>query len=353
MTETKTTDVQKMTTEALAKFSADVLEVWKSQSAIRKVFAPKLSDDEFKFFMGMGLALKANPFKREIFAVKYTDSEPAQIVVARSLYKRRAQEQKDYGGCIIEAVYPGEKFEPNPFDPLKTVHIIDYKLRDKDDVIPFGAYFIGIYNDGKQPLWHFVRTKEYIQWIRDKQTGKLRPNKFWASSPETMIKKVVDSQGHRLMYEGIFSGTVTEEEVQANAHRFETEETEEPGIDVMSELDQKIKEREPKAEAEKKPEGQAEAFENSGHDWPLWKGYDKENVQRKFKYVRNELFQKYQAGLKAMNIHNLMQLAMYLFDASDFQPDEISPDDYDYTLEWIKNPTPREESEADDERQSH
>jgi len=72
----------------------------------------------------------------------------------------------------------------------------------------------------------------------------------------------------------------------------------------------------------------------------LWKGYDKENVQRKFKYVRNELFQKYQAGLKAMNIHNLMQLAMYLFDASDFQPDEISPDDYDYTLEWIKNPTP-------------
>lgn len=369
MSDEQTKDVQKMTTEALARFSESVLEVWKSPEAIRKIFCPDLTDEEFKFFMGMGLSLQANPFKKEIFPVKY-GGKPVSIIVARALYKRRAQEQPDYGGCVIEAVYPGEEFKPNPFDPLKTIHTIDTEKRyGKDKPVPYGAYFIGVYKEGKIPLYHFVATKEYFQWVRDQKTGQMRLTKFWSESPETMIKKVVDSQGHRLMYEGIFSGTVTEDEVAANADKFEDAETESKGEDVMSSLDETIKgrtpveqtkkqeptkehpptpESPPDKEAEKLTSAQMEKETEEGsigkdepvgqyvHEWPEWAAYPREHVQRKFKYFKNELFPKHKEELKKHDVFNTMQVAMLKFDANDFVPAEISPAQYDEAVVFVK-----------------
>ena len=73
---------KKVDRNALQVFKDDVMTVWTSASNIRKLFAPTLSDEEFKFFCGMGVALGANPFKREIFAVKY-GTDPAAIIIAR------------------------------------------------------------------------------------------------------------------------------------------------------------------------------------------------------------------------------------------------------------------------------
>jgi hypothetical protein len=237
--------IQKMSVEAAEKFASNVLVQWESPGSIRKMFAPKLNDEEFKFFMGMGIALGASPFAKEIFAVKY-GQEPASIIVARALYRRKAQEQPDYGGCIIETVYPGEVFKPNLIDPLKTEHTPNYEKRREQEeagIMPYGAYFIGIYRDGRIPIWHFCATKEYIKYIRDKQTGETRPTKFWKESPGTMIKKVVDSQGHRLMYQGVFRGTMTEDDIEASAHKIESPEDSESTDGVMTTLDDQIKGR--------------------------------------------------------------------------------------------------------------
>lgn len=50
------------------------LKIWESLDEVRKQFAPTLSTTEFDFFVGLGKSLNANPFTREIWAVKYGTS---------------------------------------------------------------------------------------------------------------------------------------------------------------------------------------------------------------------------------------------------------------------------------------
>ena len=372
--------VQRMSAEAAKKFAENVLVQWESPAAIRKVFAPNLTDDEFKFFMGNGIVLGASPFAREIFAIKFGD-EPAQVVVARALYRRKAQEQSNYGGSIIEVVYPGEKFQPNPFDPEKTVHEVNYEARYAQDsnAMPYGAYFIGFYTDGRKPLYHFVATKEYIQWVKNKKTGETYMHRNWREKPETMIKKVADSQGHRLMYQGIFKGTLTEDEIDTGTKPedadFEVSEEEESVGSVTDALEEKIMNRgdedarqmaqaaaakaeddkkraeapepepEPAAEeepgtTEEEPENteQDDLFDKNGdaHDWPGWQGVKREDVLRKFRYVRNEAWPKAEAKMKEQNVFNLMQFAMKFFDEDDFQPHSITESQYQESLDILK-----------------
>jgi hypothetical protein len=70
----------------------------------------------------------------------------------------------------------------------------------------------------------------------------------------------------------------------------------------------------------------------------LWAGTPKAEVQRKFKYARNELFQKHFNEIKKLNVFNTMQMAMFLFDLDDFHPNQISPENYETALAWMKEP---------------
>lgn len=351
--------------KALKQFATDVMEVWKSTTQIRKLFAPNLTDLEFKFFMGQGIVLGANPFKREIFAVKY-GTEPAQTIIARDFYRRRAQEQKDYGGHYVEAVYPGEKFTPYP-DEGRVEHQFDFEIRygAGEIVKPAGAYFVGKRGDLK--FYHFVAFREVAKWIKDKKTGKLRLTHFWENSPEQQIKKVAESQGLRMMYQGIFAGTYSDDEAHLLETAEEVENQTEAG-DVLSDLETKIQNRdypkkeraedveaeevdnEPEApgdytedyEPDDKPDqqeekdkyngkngDQADAF-NKGEEadtgFPKWngKGLTREQVLRKFKYIRTEKFPKVKEQLKEFEIYNLMQLARY-HRCDDFTPEHVGP----------------------------
>ena len=75
----------------LERFQAETLKVWEEKSKIRELFAPELTDNEFEFFVSLGIALGANPFMREIWAVKFKD-KPASIFCGRDFYRRKAQE---------------------------------------------------------------------------------------------------------------------------------------------------------------------------------------------------------------------------------------------------------------------
>jgi hypothetical protein len=373
----ETKSVQKMSAEAAQKFAENVLVQWESPSAIRKGFAPDLTDEEFKYFMGRGIALGASPFDKEIFPIKYGD-KPAQVVVARALYRRKGQEQENYGGSIIEAVYPGEKFIPNVFDPEKTVHEVNDEGRyaQDTDAKPYGAYFIGFYKDGRKPIYHFVSTKEYMVYVYDKYKKVTRPTENWENKTETMIKKVADSQGHRLMYQGVFKGTVSSDEIGPDANSFENDENaieaehrevEDSGDPLMDRIVNKEKPTENNPEKDEsvmnspeptspdpteqaEPELPLEPDQNGdpiqdeppqerqdGHDWPEWAGTQREAVLRKFRYVKGDLFTKFKEQLAAENIYNGMQLAMKVFEESDFTPALISPAQYEKAVEFINN----------------
>lgn len=174
---------------------------WSKLPIVKKCFAPTLTDDEFKIFIGLGMSLGANPFTREIWAVKY-GTQAAAIFLGRDFYRRKAQEQSDYNGHIVNAVYESDGFSIKNGQPE---HVVN-SFKDRGNLI--GA-FCAVYKKGQTvPFFVTVRLDEYL---KKKSDGEAMSN--WKTMPETMIKKVAEAQALRGAYQGIFRGTYDESEL--------------------------------------------------------------------------------------------------------------------------------------------
>lgn len=176
------------------------LIIWddaKKLEEIRKLFAPKLSDMEFKFFVGLGKASRLNPFTREIWAVKYQDSSPAQVFIGRDGYRKAAQAHSDYDFHQCDAVYENDLYEVNNGEVKHR-----YKLTNRGALV--GAYCIAKRHKSSRPMYVFADIKEYStgKSLWNSQTGK----------PATMIKKVAESQCLRACFQDLLGGTYGEEE---------------------------------------------------------------------------------------------------------------------------------------------
>jgi hypothetical protein len=117
-----------------------------------------------------------NPFKREIYLIKY-GNQPATFVVGYDAYLKRAERTDKYGG-----MKSGTIDDPKTGKPLKA--------------------WVKVYRkDWAEPLEHEVYLDEYIQKTKDG-----RPTRFWAEKPRTMLKKVAISQAFRMAFPDEFSG---------------------------------------------------------------------------------------------------------------------------------------------------
>lgn len=169
------------------------LTIWNNPNEVRKQFAKDLNETEFNFFLGLGKALNANPFTREIWAVKFGNG-PASIFCGRDFYRKKAQEQPDYNGHLVDAVYVNDKFSVLDGKPQHT-----YNIADRGKLI--GAYAIVRRKGIDQPYFVLVKFDEYNKGFSN-----------WKSMPETMIKKVAEAQALRGAYQGVFAGTYDESE---------------------------------------------------------------------------------------------------------------------------------------------
>lgn len=169
----------------------------KQLEEIRKLFAPKLNDMEFKFFVGLGKASRLNPFTREIWAVKYQDNAPAQVFIGRDGYRKAAQSHSDYDFHQCDAVYENDEFEVVNGEAHHK-----YKLNNRGNLV--GAYCIAKRHNSSRPMYVFVDLKEYStgKSLWNPQNGK----------PATMIKKVAESQCLRACFQDLLGGTYGEEE---------------------------------------------------------------------------------------------------------------------------------------------
>ncbi len=179
------------------------LSMWednKKLEEIRKIFAPKLNSQEFDAFVGMGKASHLNPFLREIWAVKYQDNAPAQIFVGRDGYRKAAQRHHEYDYHETDAVYSNDTFKRNSITG-EINH--EYNLKDRGELL--GAYCIVKRKSSCRPSYTWVKLSEYStgKSLWNPQTGK----------PETMIKKVAESQGLRAAFQDLLGGTYGEEEM--------------------------------------------------------------------------------------------------------------------------------------------
>jgi phage recombination protein Bet len=203
---------------ALAAVKNNLPSMWEDNAKlqeIRKLFAPKLTDMEFQFFVGMGKATNLNPFLREIWAVKYSDKEAAQIFIGRDGYRKSAQSHRDYDYHQCDAVYENDEFEMND-------GIIKHKYNLKNRGELLGAYCIAKRKNSERPSYVFAELREYSTgkslW---REPGLYKNDKGYMSQggkPATMIKKVAESQCLRAGFQELFAGSYGEEEMESVRH---------------------------------------------------------------------------------------------------------------------------------------
>lgn len=143
---------------------------------VKKNIAPGATDKELFYFMNIAKTYGLNPFKREIYFVKF-DGSPGQTMVGYEVYLKRAEKTGKLDGWDVRIEDMGQLSE-------RAIITIYRKDRTK----PF--------------VWE-VNRSEFDQH-----------HALWKSKPQFMLRKVAISQGFRLAFPDELGGIpYTSEEI--------------------------------------------------------------------------------------------------------------------------------------------
>ena len=276
----------------------DKLAIWNDSTKIKELFAPKLTSEEFDFFLGLGRGLGANPFNREIWAVKYRSDQPASIFLGRDFYRRKAQEQEDYDGHIVDSVYSKDHYSVKNGE-------VDHSYNmngERGDLV--GAYCVVRKKNLSQPYYIFARLDEY-----QKGTG----NPIWSNKPDTMIKKVAEAQGLRGAYQGVFAGTYDESE-QWNVEKVENQMPK----SLPEKLDEEVKESTKKRKKEIEPKTENLITEGMAKNLHISATYKFETTQEAEKYIDDWLLHFNLKSTKELTVSQFEEIKADINKKKDF-----------------------------------
>ena len=184
----------------------------------------KITMAEFKFFTELCRARKLNPFLKEAYCIKYGDKNPAQIVVSKDVFLRRAVLNPDYNGMEDGIIVTNENGE-----------IIERKGCFKlPNELLVGGWAKVYRKDWAFPTYCSVSFEEVAQKKKD---GSLNSN--WAGKGATMVNKVAVVRALRNAFVDEFAGMYDEsefnqiEEQNKNLHEAIVVEQEEPVEEVV------------------------------------------------------------------------------------------------------------------------
>lgn len=196
MTEKKTEAAAAAPSTALVKIAeASLIEV--TPQTVKDHINAKATAQEVALFLNQCAMFQLNPFKREIYLIKYKDNEPATFVVGYEVYLKRAERTRNWGG-------------------------LSSGTEDGPDGKPIKAWADVFRKDWTRPLHHEVFYDEYVglkdEWVNNQRTGKKVPTRFWADKPKTMLKKVAIAQALRMAFPDEMAGMpYIEEEIHADS----------------------------------------------------------------------------------------------------------------------------------------
>ncbi len=173
---------------------------------IRRMFAKGANEDEFRVFLELAKRYNLDPFKRQIYLLKSSNSnEPATIMTSHAGLIHIAHESGKWAGMKTLLLTKSGK-EVLVCDPEDIAGAVCYIWR----------------TDWKEPLVHAVSFSEYY---RRMPHGK---RNIWDEKPATMIKKVAEAGALRRAFD--LGGLYTEDEMDVNYSpvEYEEEKTEEP-----------------------------------------------------------------------------------------------------------------------------
>jgi phage recombination protein bet len=166
-------------------------------ATLRSFVDPKhqASPQELQTLLAIVKNRNLNPFTREVYFIKYGNN-PAQIVVSKDAFMKRAEQNPNYDGFESGVIYEDEKGE----------------LKNKKGIIlPKGAKLIGgwceVYRkDRTRPIYREVELSAY-------NTGK----NWWQKAPGQMIEKVAIVAAVRDTFSEDVGGLYTSDEMEQAA----------------------------------------------------------------------------------------------------------------------------------------
>ena len=179
-------------TENVEWLSAENKQIIRSQ-----FFPPNATDLEMKYCIGVAKAFNLNPILKQIYFVPRRSQVNGQWVdkieplAGRDSFLTLAHRTGKFAG--IES-----KVEIKETPVFK-----DGKWVRENDLVATATVYR---KDSERPFTVSVNYREYVQTTKE---GK--PTQFWASKPETMLKKVAESQVLRKAFD--ITGLHAEEEI--------------------------------------------------------------------------------------------------------------------------------------------
>jgi len=186
----------------------------------------KITLQEFKLFTELCKVRKLNPFLKEAYLIKYSDKQPAQIVVGKDVILKRAILNDKFDGREQGVITTDEQDK-------EIYHNGTFYLSGKEKLV--GAWARVFRKDWKYPTYITVNFDEVSQTKFD---GSLNSN--WKNKGATMVEKVALVRALRETFVEDLGGLIDADEAWIDSPRqakHEVIEQEEPTeiIDVKQE----------------------------------------------------------------------------------------------------------------------
>ncbi len=212
--------------EIVVKYEVEGQEVKLTPTIVQQYIVgtdAQITMPEFKMFTELCKVRKLNPFLKEAYLIKYSNKQPASIVVGKDAILKRAVLNTKYDGMksgIIVLTENGEEKERKG----------TFKLPNETLV---GGWAEVFRKDWTNSIYCSVTLDECIQ---KKYDGT--PNSNWAKQPATMIEKVAKVRALREAFVEDLAGMYEAEEMNVDL----PEVKEEPIIIQDDTIDAEIEE---------------------------------------------------------------------------------------------------------------
>lgn len=173
-----------LTPEISNAFAPEVLDV------IRNTLAKGSTDPEFLLFAHKAASYGLDPFKSEIFFIKYGST--AQIQFAAEAYLAKAREKEGFQAPEVQMVHENDEFKVEFNQETKEMQIVQHEITfPRGEII--AAYCIA-YRDGYRPVSVFMGLSEVEHLLKGNNKD------MWAKYRADMFGKHVQKRALKKQY---------------------------------------------------------------------------------------------------------------------------------------------------------
>lgn len=178
---------------------------------VKNFLCPKATDKEIGMFLNICQAEQLNPFQREIWLVKISDTEPAAVIISEEAYLKAAESNTQYNGHEAGIILQHDgKYEYRAGTFMMP--------QERDALV--GGWAKVYRNDREVPFYTAVPLAEV-----QKVTREGKPTRFWQAQPAQMVRKVALHRALKEAFPNRFAGKTSSAMIEGEFREaFETAE---------------------------------------------------------------------------------------------------------------------------------